>query len=203
MKRLDSWPVRSDERHTRISTIADWHAAQNAIFNGENYGGKRQEFMRFLRVPEKAGRAFEIALGIDQAEHEDQALLLWHGWIIVDPYFYAGDVDSYREFIQFSRAEFSVAKSGYVKSNSGWISDRTGCYLASGKPAIVQSTGFESTIPVGNGLLTFKTPDDAVAAVQSIDSTYREHCLAAREIAERYFDSAVVLERILEHTGLN
>jgi hypothetical protein len=199
---LDAWPLRFDERHTRISTVADWHAPQTAIFEGQNYGGKQAEFMRSLRVPEKSGRLFEIALGIDQAQHEDQAILLWHGWIIVDPYFYAGDPESYREFIQFSRAEFSVAKGGYVKSNSGWVSDRTACYLASGKPAVVQSTGFESTLPTGTGLLTFTTSDEAIAAITSVDANYREHCLAARELAERQFDSSVVLTRILEHVGL-
>jgi hypothetical protein len=199
---LDAWPARIDERCTRISTVADWHASQNAIFGGENYGGKQMEFTRFLSVPDKADRQFEVALGIDQTEHEDQAMLLWHGWTILDPYFYAGDPESYREFIQFSRAEFSVAKGGYVKANSGWISDRTGCYLASGKPALVQSTGFESTLPTGKGLLTFSTVDEAIRGLETIEADYVGHCSAAREIAERHFNSDVVLGHILEEVGL-
>lgn len=116
--------------------------------------------------------------------------------------FYAGDPYSYREFIQFSRAEFSVAKNGYVKSNSGWISDRTACYLASGKPALVQSTGFEGYLPTGKGLLTFRTLEDAVRSIEAINNDYLSHCRATRQIAEKYFYSDVVLGYILEQVGL-
>ena len=144
----------------------------------------------------------EVALGISQTEFEDQAMLLWHGWKMLDPYFYTGDPQSYREFIQFSRAEFSVAKSGYVKAQTGWVSDRTGCYLASGKPAVVQSTGFEASIPTGKGLLTFTTVGEAIAALDSVDADYIGHCKAARDIAERYFSAEVVLGKILEEAGL-
>jgi len=199
---LAEWPSRIDPRCTRISTVADWHAAQGAIFDGDLYGGKQDEFTRFMDVPLQSERQVELALTINQTEYKDQGALLDHGWIIRDPYFYAGDPDSYREFIQFSRAEFSVAKGGYVKSNSGWISDRTACYLASGKPAIVQSTGIESTLPTGKGLLTFGTVEEAVRALKSIDADYMGHCLAARQIAERYFDSDIVLGRMLDEAGL-
>jgi hypothetical protein len=199
---LDAWPSRIDERCIRVSTVADWHAAQGAVFDGEVYGGKQDEFVRFIDVPLKAGRQIELALTIHQTEYRDQGMLLKHGWLIRDPYFYAGDPRSYREFIQFSRAEFSVAKGGYVKSNSGWISDRTACYLASGKPVVVQSTGFESTLPIGMGLLTFSTVEEAVGALEKIDANYTEHCVAARKIAERYFDSDLVLGRMLDDVGL-
>jgi hypothetical protein len=98
-------------------------------------------------------------------------------------------------------AEFSVAKGGYVKSRSGWFSDRTACYLASGKPAIVQSTQFERRLPVGEGLLTFRSVEEACAAIEAIDHDYLEHCRAARRIAERYLDSAIVLGTILDRVG--
>jgi hypothetical protein len=199
---LHAWPARIDERCTRMSTVADWHASQGAVFNGEVYVGKQEEFLRFLDVPLKANRQIDVALTIHQTEHKDQGMLLDNGWMIRDPYFFAGDVRSYREFIQFSRAEFSVAKGGYVKSNSGWISDRTACYLASGKPAIVQSTGIEQSLPTGKGLLTFSTVDEAVAAINEVDANYREHCEAALDIARRYFDSDVVLTKMLEQAGL-
>jgi hypothetical protein len=114
---------------------------------------------------------------------------------------YTGDPQSYREFIQYSRAEFSVAKSGYIKSNSGWISDRTVCYLASGKPALVQSTGFEWVLSTGKGLLTFKSIEEAVEGIETINKDYLMHCHAARQIAEEYFNSDIVLNFILERVG--
>jgi hypothetical protein len=199
---LDAWPANIDERCTRVSTVADWHASQGAWYEGELYGGKQDEFLRFIDVPLLADRQIELALTIHQTEHRDQGMLLDHGWLIRDPYFYAGDVKSYREFISYSRAEFSVAKGGYVKSNSGWISDRTACYLAAGKPAIVQSTGFEDSLPTGEGLVTFSTVDEAVSAMASVDGDYVKHCKAAREIAEKYFNSDVVLGGILDAAGL-
>ena len=199
---LHSWPERIDERCTRFSTVADWHASQGALFQGEVYGGKQSEFMRYLDIPLEADRQIDVAMTIHPYEYADQQLLAEHGWSVVDPFLHAGDPDSYREFIQFSRAEFSVAKEGYVKSNSGWVSDRTACYLASGKPAIVQSTGFEITLPAGEGLLTFATADEAIDGLEQIDARYIEHCRAARDLAERYFSSDVVLKQILKHVGL-
>ncbi|HUQ21274.1 MAG TPA: hypothetical protein VM099_16800 [Gemmatimonadaceae bacterium] len=200
---LEAWPANIDDRCTRISTVADWHASQGAWYAGELYGGKQDEFFRFMEVPKLADKQIELALTIHQTEYRDQGTLLDNGWLIRDPYFFAGDVHSYREFIKYSRAEFSVAKGGYVKSNSGWISDRTACYLASGKPAIVQSTGFEDSLPEGLGLVSFTTIEEAVAALATVDNDYLKHCAAAREIAERYFSAEVVLSRLLAAAGLS
>ncbi len=199
---LTLWPAHVDERCQRFSTIADWRGSQEASFEGEYYGGKRDEFLRILRVPVETKQRMELALCIGQYDHGDLALLSEHGWRVRDPYAYAGDPHSYREFIRYSRAEFSVAKSGYVKSNSGWISDRTACYLASGKPVLVQSTGFERRLPTSKGLLTFRTFEEAVAGIHTINSDYLSHCHAARQIAEEYFNSDVVLGSILERVGL-
>ena len=199
---LDLWPARIDASCERLSTIGDWHGSQYARHDGELYAGKREEFIRFLEVPGRARRPIELALCMDQDDHEDLALLSRHGWRVRDPYLYAGDLDSYREFIQFSRAEFSVAKSGYVKSRSGWFSDRTACYLASGKPVVVQSTRLEGRLPTGMGLLTFQTLEEACAALEALDGAYLEHCHAARRIAETYLDSATVLGSILDRVGL-
>jgi hypothetical protein len=199
---LDLWPPHIDEQCQRFSTIADWRGAQYASFEGEHYGNKRDEFLHFLHVPLEAKQKIEPALCISYREYEDLALLNQHNWDVKDPYLYAGDPDSYREFIKFSRAEFSVAKNGYVKSNSGWVSDRTVCYLASGKPALVQSTGFEGRLPTGKGLLTFRTPKEAVEGILDINNDYLAHCHAARQIAEKYCNSDVVLGFILERVGL-
>jgi hypothetical protein len=200
---LDAWPAVIDEKYQRFSTVADWRGSQNAIFEEEYYGTKRDEFVRFLSVPVKANQRVELALCMGQHDFEDLGLLDGHNWRIRDPFLYVGDPKSYREFIQNSKAEFSVAKRGYVKSNSGWISDRTACYLASGKPALVQSTGFEWRLPAGKGLVTFRTVDEAVAGIESIKKDYISHCHAARRIAEDHFNSDIVLGSILDRAGMN
>jgi hypothetical protein len=199
---LDLWPPRIEEGFTRIGTVADWRGSQDVIYEGQWLSGKREEFLGFLRVPIEAGRELELALLVGQEDYEDLGVLLRHRWRVHDPYAYAGDPEAYREFIQRSRAEFSVAKRGYVETNSGWVSDRTPSFLASGKPALVQSTGFEWRLPVGEGLLTFSTVQEAVDGLASIEDDYLRHAKAARRLAEQHFDSAKVLGSLLERVGL-
>ena len=199
---LPSWPARIDGRCRRMSTVADWRGSQDALFEGEYYGTKRSEFVRYLHVPQRAERRVEVALCIGPEDHEDLGLLLDHQWRAREPYRYAGDPFAYREFIQHSRAEFGIAKHGYVKSNSGWFSDRTACYLASGKPAIVQSTGFEHRLPTGQGLLTFRTVDEAVAAIRDVEGGYPDHCAAARTFAMNHLDAETVLTHMLQRLGV-
>jgi hypothetical protein len=195
---LDQWPERVDEKCRRFSTVADWWGSQHSRFRGELYSGKREEFLRFIEVPVKAKRVFEVALSIYQKDSSDLALLHQNGWRIKNPAIVAGDPHSYREFIQNSRAEFSVAKGGYVKSRGGWFSDRSACYLASGKPVLVQSTGLEEHLPTGKGLLTFRTVEEALAGLEAINGDYLAHCEAARALARKYLDSDLVLRSILD-----
>jgi hypothetical protein len=199
---LERWPPRIDDHAWRIGTVADWRGSQDAMWKGRWYRGKRDEFLSFLRVPLEAKRELEVALVVGHEDYEDLGQLLQHGWRVQDPYAYAGDPHSYQEFIQTSRAEFSVAKHGYVQTRSGWISDRTACYLASGKPAIVQSTGFEHRIRPGAGLLTFSTVGEAVTALQQVQEDYLAHAHAARRLAEDHFDSDVVLANLLKRAGV-
>ena len=199
---LDQWPANIDERCRRFSTVADWRSSQTAVYNGDYLGPKREEFLRLLDLPERTGARIEPALCIGQGDHQDLGALHSHGWRIADPAWCTGDPHSYREFIRYSRAELSVAKSGYIKTRSGWISDRTACYLASGKPAVVQSTGFERRLSAGEGLIAFRTPDEAVAAIEAVNDDYPAHCRAARELAETRFDSKRVLTELLERVDL-
>jgi glycosyltransferase involved in cell wall biosynthesis len=111
-------------------------------------------------------------------------------------------VDTYLDYIGNSRGEFSVAKEGYVKTRSGWFSERTASYLASGKPAIVQDTGFSGIIPCGEGLFAFKNAEDVLLAVDAIEKEYKRHCLAARRVAEEYFNSDKILGALLRQCGL-
>lgn len=195
---LPLWPAHVDETCRRFSTIGDWWGNQHTRFDGEYYGTKREEFLRFVGVPRRADQSIEAALAIYPGDHKELGRLHRNGWIIRDPFLYAGDPEAYREFIWYSRGEFSVAKGGYVKSNSGWVSDRSACYLASGKPVLVQSTGIEAHLPTGRGLLTFHTPAEAVAGIHAINADYLAHAQAARQLAERWFDSDRVLGLLLE-----
>lgn len=199
---LDQWPDRGSIPAERVTTVGDWRGSQDARWDGEWYGGKREEFLGFLRVPVEAGVPIHLVLCIGQDDHEDLGVLTRHGWRVDDPYALAGDPFSYRELVQGSRAEFSVAKRGYVRTRSGWVSDRTACYLASGRPAVVQSTGFEHALPTGRGLLTFTTVQEAVDAVRAVVADPVAHGRAARAIAEVHLDSDVVLTSVLDRVGV-
>ena len=200
---LDQWPPHVGESYRRFSTVADWRGSQYAVLDGQLLDGKREQFLRFAQLPEKTGARFELALCIGQFDYLDVGELSRCRWKVRDSYAFAGDPHSYREFIQNSRCEFSVAKTGYLETNSGWVSDRTACYLASGKPAIVQSTGFESRLPTGKGLLTFRTLEEAAARVAEVNADYLAQCEAARRIAEEHFDSDKVLSSVLEIAGID
>jgi hypothetical protein len=125
-----------------------------------------------------------------------------HGWNIVNARTTAGDPRSFRAYVQSSGAEFSVAQNVYVQTNSGWFSDRTVRYLSSGKPALVQNTGFGRQIPTGEGLLAFSSMEEAVSGVERIYLDYSSHCRRAREIATQFFDSRRVLAKFLEEAGI-
>ena len=139
----------------------------------------------------------ELALDIHPDESADIALLQGGGWSLVDPVRVAGTPRAYRSYVQQSRAELCVAKNMYVETRGGWISDRSACYLASGKPVLAQDTGFSGTLPTGEGLLAFETEEQAVAGIEEVEGDYERHSTAARELAEEYFDSDRILGDLL------
>src|SRR5262249_12181831 len=124
-----------------------------------------------------------------------------HGWRLTDHTAQAADSGMYRDYVRGSRGEFSVAKHGYVVGRTGWVSDRTVCYLAAGRPAIVQDTGARSHLPAGEGLLVFDEPDDAANALAEVERDYVHHARAAEALAARYFDSERVLTELLDIAG--
>ncbi|MGH7556632.1 MAG: glycosyltransferase [Gemmatimonadota bacterium] len=195
---LSEWPICEGDRET-LTTIASWRGSFGAIeHEGRTYGLKVHEFRRFIDLPERVPQRLEIALDIHPADNTDLNALRDRGWNIVDPRRAVPDPDAYRRYIQGSGAEFSVAQGIYVETHSGWFSDRTVQYLASGKPTLVQETGFSRTLPSGEGLVGFRTFEEAVAGARSIASDYELHNRAARCIAEEYFDSDKVLGHFLE-----
>ena len=202
---LEHWPVTGvgAAGPDRFTTVASWCGSYGPIsHNGVTYGPKAHEFRKFLGLPEVARQTFEIALDIDPADSADLDRLHAHGWRIVDPRTVAGDPDTFRCYVQASAAEFSTAQGIYVQTDSGWVGDRTVRYLASGKPALVQDTGFSRNYPTGVGLVPFRTFEQAVAGAEHIGCDYEWHARAARELAEAYFDSDKVLTRFVEECGL-
>ena len=141
---------------------------------------------------------FELALGIDPGEVRDLEALRQHGWRLLDPQQVAGSPDAYRRFVQGSWAEFGLAKLGYAVSDSGWFSDRSACYLASGRPVIAQGTGFDRRLPTGAGLFAFTTAEDVLTAITELERDYEGHSSAARELACARLDSDLVLGSLLE-----
>lgn len=199
---LDRWPVADDD-FSRFTTVASWRGAYGPVSWGDlTYGLKVHEFRRFLSVPRVTGLPFEIALGIDPADGGDLARLHEMGWRLVDPDVVA-DPAGFSRFVGASGAEFSVAQGIYVQSASGWFSDRTVRYLASGRPAVVQDTGFSASLPVGEGLIPFRTLEEAVRGVGSVVEDYPRHRAAARRIAEEHFSPERALGPLLEAAGVS
>ncbi|HSS51813.1 MAG TPA: hypothetical protein VLX28_22965 [Thermoanaerobaculia bacterium] len=205
---LEHWPVvlGSDGPGVdggRFTTVASWRGPYGPIeHGGRTLGLKVHEFRKLVELPERCRQEFEIALNIHPEDGKDLDLLRRHGWHIVDPRVVAPDPLAFRGYVQASRAEFSVAQGVYVETGSGWFSDRTVRYLASGRPALVQDTGFRRNLPVGEGLVPFRTLEEAVAGAERIARDYESHRRAARALAEEFFDSDKVLGRLAEEVGI-
>lgn len=196
---LAEWPATHGLGEGRFTSVGAWRGPFGPIeYRGETYGQRVHEFRKFVDLPRRTGAEFECALAFEAGDERDRELLMEHGWSLVDPAGAAATVDAYRTFIQRSAAEFMVAKSMYVKTRSGWFSDRSVCYLASGKPVLAEETGLADLYPVGEGLLTFSTLEDAEAGVEEVIGNYERHSAAARELAAEFFDSDKVLGRLLD-----
>jgi hypothetical protein len=186
-----------------FTSVATWRGAYGTIeFGGETYGSRVHEFRRFTSLPARVHARFDVALDIHAADGADAAALTAAGWNVLDPARVAGDPDAYRAFVQGSLAEICVAQSMYVKTGSGWFSDRSACYLASGKPVVAQDTGFSRTYPCGRGLLAFDDLDGAAAAVEEVARDPRGHGRAARELTREHLDSGRVLTALARELGL-
>jgi len=172
----------------RFTTVMTWKTESFTDVDGD----KDREFMKFLDLPSRATAAFEMAI------NGPQALLREHGWSTLDAMSVSRSLWDYRAFIQGSRAEFGVAKHAYVSRRSGWFSDRTECYLAAGRPALVQDTGWSAHLPAGTGLVSFSTPEEALDGLARIEADYATHARRAAEIARDHFDAARVLPPFLE-----
>jgi len=185
-----------------FTSVASWRGPYAPIeFGGRTYGLRVHEFRRFLAVAQRTSAEFRLALAIDPADGADVERLRNAGWALLDPREAAGDPHGYQRFIRASEAEFTVAKGIYVETDSGWFSDRSACYLASGKPVVAQETGFGAHLPLGEGLLAFSGLEEAIAAVEDVRADPARHRGAAREIAEEHFAAARVLSELVDVVG--
>lgn len=197
---LDDWPVVPGEprRSPRYTTVTNWRPPFGApTFGGRTYELKHHQFRRFIELPQRVGATFELAVAYDPADARDMSALDDHGWRRVDPS-PLGVPATFRDYVAGSDGEFSVCQGVYAQTGSGWFSDRTVRYLASGRPAIVQDTGLRQVFPDGAGLLLFDTLDEAVAGVEAVLSDGRGHAEAARAIAESDFSHDRALAPILD-----
>lgn len=211
---LQYWPTRqpvvpelwegiNGASRGRFTTIAKWRKKGKDIeFAGDLYRwSKDLEFLKVLQLPQRSAQPLELALsGIDP---DDRTMLTRYGWRVVDAVPVSSSLGNYRRYIQDSRGEFSIVKDQYRRLRTGWFSDRSVCYLAAGRPVVLQDTGFSNVLPTGEGLFTFQTVDDILAAFAAIASDYARHSRAAREIAHEYFDARKVMGDLLEKIGLD
>jgi len=184
----DLWKTAGSQADGSFTTVMTWRIESFSDVDGN----KDREFMKVIDLPSRTGHRFELAV------NGPQGLLREHGWTTVDAMGVSRSLWDYRRFIQESKGEFGVAKHAYVSHRSGWFSDRTECYLAAGRPALVQDTGWSAHVPQGSGLLGFSNMEQAIAGLDAIATRYEEHVKAAREIAYEHFDAARVLRRLIE-----
>ena len=216
---LGEWLSAVPHRNT-FTTIMNWTSYEVITYCGRTYGQKDVEFVKFANLPRKVlpTTTLEVALhkaltwppNYEYTMHENcgfmqngekptpHEILKRLGWHIVDPLQVCPDFSSYRRYIQASKGEWSVAKNAYVDGKSGWFSCRSACYLAASRPVIVQDTGFSHVLPVGEGIISFNTLDEAEAGIREVEGNYHRHAKAAQDIAEAYFDSDKVLNRLLD-----
>ena len=191
---LEAWPFTPGPGDGRFTSVMQWDSYPPVEHGGRQYGMKSYSFEPFWDLPKLLGPRLELAVGSPSAPRERLAAA---GWLLADPLVVTRDPWTYQAYLQQSKAEFGVAKHGYVASRCGWFSERSAAYLASGRPCLVQDTGFSQHLPTGNGLVPFRTLDEAAAGAADIDGRYSAHCRAAREIAAQHFDARTVLAHLL------
>lgn len=179
------------------TTVADWRGYSPVEWNGVWYGQKSEEFLRLIELPTRIAVPLEVCMAIHPDE-PDLPLLERNRWRLVSPRTHVASMDGYRSYVQRSRGECTPVKHGYAAGVTGWFSDRSACYLAAGRPVVMQETGLSRHVPTGEGLLTFTDTDSAVAALGTVEDDYARHAQAARAFAREFLDSDKVLNRLWE-----
>jgi hypothetical protein len=196
---LDAWPVAAAAPEDPLTTVTHWYSAEWVVDGQNRYrNDKRSAFLEFVEVPARVSTAIELAVCLGKDEDADRALLQRHGWRVTNSADVVASPEDFQRYVQKSKGEFSCAKPSCWRLQNAWISDRTLCYLASGKPAVVQHTGPSRFLPDKDGLLRFRTVEEAVGCIESVSRDYERHQRHARVLAEEYFDARKVAARVLE-----
>jgi hypothetical protein len=189
---LNEWPMQR-ESATHFTSVMRWQGFREAKHEGESYGQRDQEFLKFIDLPRAHRQKFCLAMMGTKPE-----TLTSHGWQVAPGEIVSQTPQSYREFIQKSRAEFSVPKHGYVQTRGGWFSDRSVCYLASGRPVLMEDTGLGDWLPLGQGIVPFRNVEEAIRGIDQINGDYEAQASAARKLAQEMFAAEVVLPKFLK-----
>ena len=200
----DLWKTnRSPARTAVFTSVANWSTSglKDITWRGKKYlWSKSLEFMRFVPAPKRSGETFELAIDIKDKKTRDKFLRA--GWRFRSPHDLSVDYWLYRDYIQRSKGEFTVAKDQYVRLNTGWFSDRSACYLAAGRPVIIQETGFSDIYGGSGGLFAFSSLAEVVDAVKAVNADYRKHSRAASALAREVFEAKTVLKSLLDRAGI-
>jgi len=200
----DLWKTtRAPSRAAVFTSVANWSTSglKDITWRGEKYlWSKSREFLRFVAAPKKTGEIFELATNIKDAK--TRAKFLRNGWRFHSPLQLSVDYWLYRDYVRHSKGEFTVAKDQYVRLNTGWFSDRSACYLAAGRPVIIQQSGFTQHYGNDSGLFAFSSMKEIVDAVKAINADYAKHSRAAREVAREVFEAEKVLASLLNRAGV-
>ena len=193
---LPAWDITKAEPERSWTTVMQWDSYSEKEFGGHCYGMKSASFREYFHLPSMlTNETFELALGNKTAPAEE---LVNAGWKLVPPQIPTKTAQSFQKYIQESKGEWSIAKHGYVTSNSGWFSERSAGYLASGRPVVLQDTGFSRVIETGRGLFSFNNLEEAVESINKVNENYLKHCGYAREVVEGYFNGSLVLDSLIK-----
>jgi hypothetical protein len=193
------WPVAPPPAPgAPFTTVTTWKAYRPVEWEGRSYAAKDVSLRAFLDLPSRTSAPLQVAIGAGEDHGEGARLLREHGWALADPISVSRTTGEYQRFLAASAGEIGFAKHGYVAARSGWFSERSCCYLASGRPVVAQDTGWSEWLPSGEGLLGFSTPDEAAAALDAVRSQPERHAAAARALVEERFEAADVCAELLE-----
>lgn len=196
---VDLFPFRFINLDAPFTTVMNWQSYQPVTYQGKTYGHKNMEFDKFINLPQLTQASVEIAVSGKNIPHQR---LTDAGWGIRDAQEITISFESFQDYICSSMGEFTVCKNGFVETNSGWFSERSAAYLASGRPVVMQDTGFSDHLPCGNGLFAVRTAEEAAAAIEEIFGNYEKHSKWAREVAIEYLDTKKVLTRFIKELGI-
>ncbi|HZS13823.1 MAG TPA: hypothetical protein VFC09_04425 [Candidatus Dormibacteraeota bacterium] len=195
---LAEWPDDAPVEREALTTVGHWRAYGTALLDGAMLGQRVHAMRPLLDLPRRTGERFCVALDVHPGDGADREALHAAGWELLDPRGVAATPGEFRQFVAASRAEIGIPKAGYVTARTGWMSDRSTCYLAAGRPVVMQDTGLPAAVPTGRGLLVFDDLDSAVEAVGALRGDLARHARWARQLAEDLFDSRAVLGKLLD-----